>query len=70
LENSYITGIFKGTADFNPSGSNLNLSAVEQRDVFVQKFDPVGNLIWTKTFGGAHIDESAAISTDAAGRFI
>lgn len=67
LGNSYITGIFKGTVDFDPSGANLNLSAVGQRDVFVQKLDPSGNLIWTKTFGGTHIDESSAISTDADG---
>lgn len=67
LGNSYITGIFKGTVDFDPNGSNLNLSAVGQRDVFVQKFDPSGTLIWTKSFGGTHIDESTAIATDVDG---
>lgn len=67
LGNSYVTGVFKGTVDFDPSGSSLNLSAVGQTDVFVQKFDPSGTLIWTKAFGGSHIDESTAISTDATG---
>jgi hypothetical protein len=67
LGNSYVTGVFKGTVDFDPSGSSLNLSAVGQTDVFVQKFNPSGNLIWTKVFGGSHIDESSAIVTDAAG---
>lgn len=66
LGNSYVTGVFKGTVDFDPSGSSLNLSAVGQTDVFVQKFNPSGNLIWTKVFGGSHIDESSAIVTDAA----
>lgn len=69
LGENYVTGIFEGTVDFDPGVDTLNLTSGSptSRDVFIQKFDIAGNLIWAKSFGGTHIDESTDICTDSAG---
>ena len=57
LGNTYITGAFEGTVDFDPSNSVYNLSANfsvpnSSRDVFILRLDFAGNFIWAKSFGG------------------
>ena len=51
--NLYVTGTFRGTADFDPSEAILNLTASESpgsySDIFVQKLDNNGNLLWAKS---------------------
>jgi PKD repeat protein len=39
-------------------------------DVFVSKYDLVGNEIWTRTIGSSYYDSSAGICTDASGIYI
>lgn len=36
-------------------------------DIFVAKYDPLGNVLWAKSAGGATDDGSNSISTDASG---
>jgi hypothetical protein len=57
LGNGYITG-------FNFPGLH---SPVDQQDFFVTKFDPAGNVAWTRTQGGPLLDQSTKLTTDAAG---
>lgn len=52
LSNLYITGFFIGSVDFDPSGSNYNLSPIGNRDSYIQKLDSGGNFISTWQFGG------------------
>ena len=50
--NIYVTGFFKGTADFKPGiGKDIRISNGGS-DIFISKFDYNGNYVWTKTSGG------------------
>lgn len=66
--NVYITGTFKGTVDFDPSPSNVqNLTAVGLKDIYIQKLDSSGQLLWVKQVGGINNDESSSLKVDANG---
>jgi hypothetical protein len=66
--NVYTTGFFEGTADFDPDPSvSRNLSSNGNRDVFIQKLDANGSLVWAGNFGGTSNDEGEAIDIDASG---
>lgn len=58
----YIIGSFEGTVDFDPSSSGTqNLVSEGAADVYVAKFDVMGNFIWAKSFGGATDDKGISI---------
>ncbi len=63
--NVYVVGTFKETVDFDPSGTDLSIASKGGADIFIQKLDPNGNLIWAKTIGGAQNDEINDICLDA-----
>lgn len=68
LGNVYTVGYFRGTVDFDPSAGVHNLSALgNTSDIFIQKLDPSGNLIWVKSIGGNHADRGLSIAIDAVG---
>ena len=47
--NVYITGLFYETANFK----GLSLTSVGGSDIFLAKYDPNGNILWTRRAGGA-----------------
>ncbi|MBX7051154.1 MAG: T9SS type A sorting domain-containing protein [Flavobacteriales bacterium] len=61
--NSYITGGFRGTVDFNPSTLNTYLTP-SGNDVFIVKYAPDGSLIWAKKVGGSGDDHGRSIIVD------
>jgi pimeloyl-ACP methyl ester carboxylesterase len=63
--NVYTTGIFKGTADFDPSSGTNNLTSVGDYDIFVSKLDASGNFLWAKKMGGISWDQGSSIAVDA-----
>lgn len=65
--NSYVTGSYKGTVDFDPGSATFNLTSVGGADVFLLKIDPAGNFVWAKSMGGVNTDEGKAVAVDAAG---
>jgi hypothetical protein len=65
--NIYTTGYFQGTVDFDPGTGIVNLTASEARDIFVQKLNTNGNLVWAKQMGGTSMDQANSIATDADG---
>ncbi len=67
LENIYVTGIFSGTADFNPSSSTYNLSSVGSYDMYILKLDSSGNFVWAKKIGGTSYDYGYEIALDQQG---
>ncbi|MCH8904134.1 MAG: SBBP repeat-containing protein [Bacteroidetes bacterium] len=67
LGNLYITGHYEGTADFDPSAATFYLTSNGFWDIFIQKFDALGNFIWVKSMGGTLYDEGQSITIDASG---
>ena len=56
----YVTGHFFETASFGP----LTLTSEGDRDMFVAKYSPLGNVVWAKRFGGAGFDDGRSIAVD------
>ena len=65
--NIYITGGFTGTADFDPGAGTFNLTSAGQNDIFVQKLDASGNLLWARRMGGTSYDIGRDIVVDGSG---
>ena len=67
LGNVYITGEFRNTVDFDPGTSVFNLTSNGAQDIFIEKLDSSGNLIWAKNIGGTGGDQGNSITIDTAG---
>lgn len=72
LGNIYATGSFKGTVDFNPDSSFVNISTNPPfySDLFVLKLDSSGNLVWVKSMGGPGNDVGSSICNDKNGNIV
>jgi hypothetical protein len=62
--NSINTGYFKNTVDFDPGTGVFNLTSNGDRDVYIQKLDSAGQLIWAKSVGSTGLDYGYNIMTD------
>lgn len=61
----YITGFFEGTIDFDPGSTVSNLTAIgNSTNIFVQKIDIDGNLLWAKHIGNSSNSYGSRIVTD------
>jgi hypothetical protein len=66
--NVYITGVFSGTVDFDPSAAGFTtLSSPSSNDIYLLKLDAAGNFGWVNSCGSFANDESRAIALDASG---
>ncbi|MEN8956604.1 MAG: SBBP repeat-containing protein, partial [Flavobacteriales bacterium] len=66
--NAYTTGYFQGTADFDPGSGVVNLTSNNgSSDIYVQKLNSLGNLVWAKSFGGRNTDQGYSIAVDGIG---
>lgn len=65
--NIYSTGLFLGTVDFDPGSGTYGLTSAGGNDIYVQKLDVDGNLVWAKRIGGSGSDIGRSIATDASG---
>lgn len=50
-DNVIVAGAFEGKLDFDPGPDTFFLSSQWIRDVFIQKVDSDGNLLWAKSLG-------------------
>ena len=64
-KNLYGAGVFLDTI-LDTSGSPMLISN-GSFDVFVQKLDNTGNVLWTKSFGGGDYDWASTIEIDNVG---
>ncbi len=62
--NVYLTGEYESTIDFDPGAEDLNLTSKGGKDIFVQKLDIDGDLVWIKSFGSEYDDLSRSIIID------
>ena len=65
--NVVVTGYFSGTVDFDPGAGTLNLTSAGSWDAFVAKFDPEGNILWAKGFGGEFDDRGLGVAVKGDG---
>src|SRR5436190_5064410 len=65
--NVYTTGMFSGTADFDPGTGVFNLICVDYSDMFVSKLDAAGNFVWAKQMSGTGVGDATSIATDVSG---
>lgn len=68
--NLYITGYFMDTVDFDPGPGIAQLVSEGGSDGYVCKFDPSGNLVWAKSFGGIGDETPVRLTSDDAGNTI
>lgn len=65
--NVYVTGYFDGAGDFDPGTGSYTLASNGNRDIFILKLNPGGNLVWAKSIGGVFDDEGKGIAIDGNG---
>ena len=65
--NVYTTGEFRDTADLDHGPGINNIISNGARDIFIQKLDANGNLIWAKGIGSIGDEIGRSITTDALG---
>jgi len=65
--NVYSIGHFQNTIDFDTGAGLTNLTSSGGYDVFVQKMDDSGNILWAKSYGGTAHDYAYSISVDSLG---
>lgn len=64
---SYITGVYRDSADFDPGAGNHWLHSAGETDIFVQKLDSTGALEWAISIGGPGEESAVSISVDLSG---
>ncbi len=75
-DNVYICGSFRETVDFDPSVAEMNITSTGSADVYIEKLNPAGELLWVKTFGSTSPDYAFDLKLDAnanvyvIGRFV
>lgn len=63
--NIYLTGQFENTVDFDTNTGTTNLTSAGSADIYINKIDTAGNLIWVKSFGGSGYDRINGIKLDS-----
>lgn len=68
--NIFVAGDYNGLVDFDP-GVGFSFQDVKgASDIFVAKYNPQGNFIWAKTFGGVGIESCRDMTLDAFGNLL
>jgi hypothetical protein len=65
--NTYLVGIFSGTADFDPGNGVSNLTSAGGQDIYVVKLNSNGAFQWVKQMGGTSNEKGRNIELDNSG---
>lgn len=60
----YSTGWFRNTFDVDPSGGSFGWTSLGAEDMFISKFDSVGQLVWANRIGGPNDEKALDIAID------
>jgi len=63
----YLSGEFRGTADFDPGDNTFFMTSAGEDDAFVAKLDADGNFLWAKRMGSTLLDTSTGLRLDESG---
>jgi len=66
LGNSYTTGQFRQTVDFDPGPGTAEMTAAGLHDAFIRKLDSDGNFIWAKSLKGSNFVSGLSVAVDAS----
>jgi len=67
LNNIYVVGTFTNIIDFGGTAPTINYTSLGSNDVFVEKVNNTGNLIWATRYGGKGAEFCRAIAVDESG---
>ncbi len=62
--NVIVVGYYKDSADFDPGVGVYFLKSLALKDIFVQKLDSNGNLLWAVSVGGTQNDLANSVAVD------
>lgn len=71
--NTYVTGSFTGTVDFDPGPGVTSFTSAPSGDIYgwpdayVAKYSEIGALVWVRRFGGNLHDAGSGITLDSTG---
>jgi hypothetical protein len=65
--NSYVTGSFQGTVDFDPGSGTTTRTSSGSVDIFIASYDRFGGLRYVNAIGAASSDSGGGIDVDDAG---
>jgi len=63
----YVCGYFNNTVDFDPGPGVVEFTSHGDWDSYVSKFDPDGNLVWTRAWGSNMWDKALDVSIESHG---
>jgi len=66
----YITGTFRDTVDFDPTGFVENHTSLGEKDCFIVKYTSSASYEWTRTWGGSDYDYSRSIGINNGGTYL
>tara|TARA_R110002050_G_scaffold74772_6_gene160330 strand:- start:97236 stop:99518 length:2283 start_codon:yes stop_codon:yes gene_type:complete len=64
-DNVISTGYYNDSVDFDPSANVDNRTTVGYDEIFIQKLNSDGELVWIKSIGGLNYDVGHSIITDS-----
>jgi hypothetical protein len=68
--NTYITGTFGDTVDFDPGADTTLIVSSDYYDGYIMKLDPAGNLVWANSFGGDNHTHARYVTLDAGANIL
>ncbi len=66
-DNVYVTGYYGMTVDFDPGPGTATHTSNGHGDVFISKFNSMGQFQWVRTIGGGSTEVGFGIAADYAG---
>jgi len=63
--NFYVTGMFYNTVDLDPGDGVQEYTSMGYEDAFLSKFDPDGNLVWTRVWGADYHEAGLSLELHA-----
>ncbi|MES2516212.1 MAG: T9SS type A sorting domain-containing protein [Bacteroidota bacterium] len=64
MKNVYTTGVFAGTADFDPGVGTATFSSLGGEDIFISRLDSNGTFIWAKRIGNFTGETAFSLNLD------
>jgi hypothetical protein len=65
--NVHVTGVFTGTADFDPGSGVDSHTSNGSTDIFITRFDASGDFQWARTWGGMAWQYGYGVDVDSSG---